>query len=1053
MVQLKQTCIIGCQSEVFTSNNNFSHFKRGNMEIHENKAEQKRLKILDEDEIESIYGRPHFTQEERHNYFTLSQHEKELIQILRSIRSQTYFILQLGYFKAKHLFFTFDLHEVAEDFQYILKEHFNGFMVDDLSPLNRLTNSKQQNLILQLFNYCHCGTNERKQLETKSRMAVTVCSKPIYIFDELMHYLAVNHIVAPGYRFIQDLVGKTITYEQNRLVSTMQNHLEQSHLKDLKQLLEDSSGLYMITQIKHEPRDFSLGEIKREIQRGKQIQLLYFLAQRLLPKLEISSESIKYYASLVEYYSVYKLKRLQEWTVYIYLLCFIYHRYQQVNDNLINTFIYNVRHYIDATKKYAKEQVYECHEENNQDLEKAGQILKLFTDTNIEASTPFHEVQEMAFSILEREKLESVAEQIVIDAKVDATAFQWEYIDKLASQFKIHLRPILLMVEFTSHLAHDPLIEALDFMKQAFSKGKPLSHYPSDAFPIGFLTDRVKHHIYKQETLLVNRYEFLVYRLLRNNLESGDIFCHSSINFQSFEDDLINEQQWQKKEKLIADFGLSNLIKPIKNHLEELEQQLEKCILEVNKRILLGENKYFQIKKIGTHTRWTLKYSRDAECTNHAFFDALKPVELGSVINFVDEQCHFFEAFEHVLGRYTKKDRDDKVLAACLIAWGTNMGLGRMGENSDIPYSSLVAESDNFIRLENLKEANDIVCNAAFKLLAFCYYHIDGVIHSSSDGQKFETRIHTIKSRHSPKYFGLGKGIVPCTLVINHFPANSKNLGANDHESHSVFDILYNNTTNIQPDIHSTDTHGTNEVNFAILHFFGYQFAPRYKDIYKKVTSSFYGFKHPNCYDESFIIKPVRKINVDLITEEWENIQRIILSLALKTTTQSIIIRKLSSHARINKTKRALWEYDNIIKSLYLLDYIDSVQLRKNVQQSLNRGESYHKLHRALSYANFGKLRFKTEQEQNIWGECGRLLANCIIYYNTSILSNLMEYKEKNGDVQGAVLLQGVSPVAWSHINLGGRFEFNNHEKSINMDALIQELAQLHVPQETDTDD
>ena len=55
-------------------------------------------------------------------------------------------------------------------------------------------------------------------------------------------------------------------------------------------------------------------------------------------------------------------------------------------------------------------------------------------------------------------------------------------------------------------------------------------------------------------------------------------------------------------------------------------------------------------------------------------------------------------------------------------------------------------------------------------------------------------------------------------------------------ESHYVFDILFNNTTDIQPEVHSTDTQGTNEVNFAILHLFGYQFAPRYKDIQDKVS-------------------------------------------------------------------------------------------------------------------------------------------------------------------------------------------------------------------------
>ncbi|EOQ09145.1 hypothetical protein IKC_06109 [Bacillus cereus VD184] len=367
------------------------------------------------------------------------------------------------------------------------------------------------------------------------------------------------------------------------------------------------------------------------------------------------------------------------------------------------------------------------------------------------------------------------------------------------------------------------------------------------------------------------------------------------------------------------------------------------------------------------------------------------------------------------------------------------MGLGRMGDISDMNHSTLISTSDNFIRLETLKEANDRVSNATAKLPIFQHYNIDEVIHSSSDGRKTETGIHTINARHSPKYFGLRKGIVSYTMVANHIPVNARIIGANEHESHYVFDILYNNTTDVQPDVHSTDTHGTNEVNFAILHFFGYQFAPRYKDIHDKVSKSLYGFKHPSQYDD-VLIKPVRKINMNLIIEEWENIQRIMLSLALKSTTQSIIVRKLSSYARKNKTKRALWEYDNIIKSLYFLQYIDSPPLRRNVQKALNRGESYHQLCKVVSYANFGKLRFKTEQDQQIWGECSRLIANCIIYYNASILSNMLAYREENG--KNSDMLKRISPVAWQHINLYGPYEFHSNQEMINMDEIIQELAQ-----------
>src|SRR5262249_8091816 len=145
-----------------------------------------------------------------------------------------------------------------------------------------------------------------------------------------------------------------------------------------------------------------------------------------------------------------------------------------------------------------------------------------------------------------------------------------------------------------------------------------------------------------------------------------------------------------------------------------------------------------------------------------------------------------------------------------------------------------------------------------------------------------------------PKYFGLKKGVVSYSLVANHVPVNAKIIGANDHESHYVFDILFNNTSDIQPEVHSTDTHGTNAVNFALLHLFGYQFAPRYRDFYAPGPPCFSGSHPPSQYDDEMILKPRRKLNPELIAEEWDNIQRIMVSLALKTTTQNIIVRKLS---------------------------------------------------------------------------------------------------------------------------------------------------------------
>ena len=60
----------------------------------------------------------------------------------------------------------------------------------------------------------------------------------------------------------------------------------------------------------------------------------------------------------------------------------------------------------------------------------------------------------------------------------------------------------------------------------------------------------------------------------------------------------------------------------------------------------------------------------------------------------------------------------------------------------------------------------------------------------------------TFNARQSPKYFGLDKGVSACTLVANHVPINARVIGTHEHESHFVFDLLFNNTSEIQPTRH-----------------------------------------------------------------------------------------------------------------------------------------------------------------------------------------------------------------------------------------------------------
>ncbi len=143
-----------------------------------------------------------------------------------------------------------------------------------------------------------------------------------------------------------------------------------------------------------------------------------------------------------------------------------------------------------------------------------------------------------------------------------------------------------------------------------------------------------------------------------------------------------------------------------------------------------------------------------------------------------------------------------------------------------------------------------------------------------------------------------------------------------------------------------------------------------------------------------------------------------------------------------------MWEFDNIIKSIYILNYIDRLIIRQGVQKALNRGEAYHKLKRAVFHAHQGKFRVKTELEQNIWNECARFITNNIIYYQAYILSALLTQKEKAGRKEEADLIKRISPIAWQNVNLLGRFEFHRQQSVVNIDEMISLFEQKIVWQQ-----
>ena len=994
----------------------------------------RRLSILTSDEIQVLFGVPCLAPDERNTVFSLDPAETRAFESLRIFSSKLLFLLQLGYFKVSHQFFVFSWQAVSADRDYLLARYFPQATRPEVMP-SKNTRLSQQKMILHCQRYRGFGQAEHRFLSDKARHLSKIHAQPRFLLTELFRILETERITVPGYSTFQNIISLATTEEQRRLNACIDQQVPESTKHALNELLTVDGSFYQLTALKKRAKDFRLNQIRQEIQKHASSGPLYEFSRGFLPTLEVSNENIRYYASLAEYYPVHRLQHMPATQAQLYLLCFIAHCFEQISDNLITSFIHQVTTTTQEAYQISEQQFSDYNLEHRQQLQQTGIIVGLFVDESIDDSLPFREVKKRAFEIIDEDHIKKMVDYLA-GKKLNRLHYEWSHIRELSRKIAINIRPLFMAIDFKSTLENDPIIDLVTRLKAAYRSGKSsLSHELLERFNRA-IPKRVKPWIAHP-----SHYEFFVYQQLKTGLDAGDIYYSGSTRYKSFDEDLISKEDLSAKKYMLESLDFPLLNTPIAQRLANLKTTLEQRYQSVNTNILEGNNPHLKLTHKKDEIHWTLPYKKQADTINNPFYEQLPKVGIISILQYVNEQCGFMEAFEHIQPRYAKSQADWANVTACIISYGERIGLSAMADISDIRVHLLRTTAKNHMRLENTRKANDIVANAIAELPIFEYYNLDiGTLHASADGQKFEAQRATFKARYSKKYFGLNKGLVNYSLVINHVPVNAKLIGANEHESHYAFDIVFNNTSEIDPDVISVDMAGTNQVNFVLLETFGRTWAPRYTHIDRKATT-LVGFNPPGHYPSNYLVKPSRQINETLILNESENLHRIFASMALKSTTQSTIVRKLSSYARRNRTKKALWELDNICMSLYVLEYIDDLTLRRNVQRALNRGESYHQLQRAITHPNGGKFRGSTEYEIALESDCSRLIANVIIFYNALMLSKLLAKLELEGKEKEAELVKRLSPVAWRHTNLFGRFEFLSDLAMSDLDEMVANIS------------
>jgi len=989
----------------------------------------KRLSILLDSEINELYSPPCLTSEQRRHYFSLNDIELESFNRLKNRYSQLYFVMLLGYFKIKPVILNFTFSQVKDDFKFVASEYFpdNKFKQQNLS---RSQKSRIYNRIFNINNYNSFSREISHQLQEKAIEIGAINIESRYIFDECIDYLSRSKTAIPSYSQLQRIISTAVNTERQKIISLIEGNIPKT-LSSFLDALFESGATIMLSEVRQSAKNFDHSEINKELIIFNHLKPYIDNINSLIAKLTLSLKNFEYYASLVDYYTVTKLQRFDVTTRQLYSLCYLQLRYRNINEHLADAFIYHCRKLREKAKDYAKEAAFNEWNNASENISKAAGILRLFIDNTIDTKQPFSKIKNKVFKVISPDEIESLC-LYLSDEKRSIDYYIWEFYDQQSEWIAETLRPLFLALEFQSSETTYALVAQIENSQQDCSELGEFKKADRRLIKPG-----KQSYLLQEDNVNLNRFEILLYLLIQTKL-NGQLFIPNTLKYRHLSDDLVNDKDWKQKSKLIKSSQLKRLSMQPKQLMTSLEKELADKIDHVGSRIQSGDNKTVIMRSRSGNTKWRLPYKGVGSILNNPFFEQLKQVHVSDLLRFVNQEISFLKAFEHVRNPQSNNTSINNNLIASLIANGTNYGLYRMAHISDRSYEQLRHTQANYIRLETLNHANDIISNAIAKLPIFEHYNIqDSALHASVDGQKFECRMNTFKTRYSSKYFGTNKGVSAMTLVANHVPINARVIGANEHESHYIFDLLFNNTSEIKPDVLSTDTHGANHVNFALLDLFGYTFAPRYAQFSRVIEELFTIDNHEN----KSLLTLKKPIKFALIIKEWETIQRITISLQKKTTTQAAIVRKLSTYSKKHPLLQALTEYDRLIKSMYILEYIDDASLRSYVQRALNRGEAYHQLRRTVASVNGNRFRGGSDSEIDLWNECARLLTNAIIYFNSLILSRLLGHYDRQKDVKHLELVKQVSPVAWVNINLNGTYSFSFGENMLNMDEVISPLT------------
>jgi len=1010
-----------------------------------------RMKIFNTLEEEAFESPPLFNSAERKRFFSLPLLLEDSMVNLRTPINKVCFLVVAGYFKARRKFFARQFHQT--DIEYVARQIGVDPSEVFIESYSKETYARHQRAILSYFGYSPFDAAAKTLITNEIAALIRVQFRPKLVLLEIIQVLTVKKIAIPSYNVLADLIVAALNRHQRSLSEIIEACLTENQRTNLDTLLEKepSNGTeegwrYRLTLLKKSYQSTRPAKIRANLADLDTVQTLYLDLMPVVQRLNLSYESIRYYAYSVIKAQIPQVSRRADEDRFLHLIAFIVYQTFKLNDLLIDTLLSAVQATVNAAEKEQKEVYFRERDQRNQSfatlVEQFRQNVQetLSAIRTIVADAKLNDSQKVVLidSVLnEKSAKPAQVEQQIDEFKQSAVKIQqgqdyFALLETRSLKLQHRVADIVRQVQFAPNCSKPALWAALCHYQQ--KEGNV-----DKSAPVDFLAEDQRAALTAADgKFRVSLYKALFFVEVAEAIKSGALNLLHSEKFRSLDEYMIQKADWEANRAEYLQRAQLEGFADCKATLKALEKELDARYKETNQNLIDGKNPYLTIRADGSFHVSTPK-QEEVECLSlGTFFPERKYISMLEMLATVDHATHFLDEFEHWQIKYQRARPPKKILFAGIIGYGCDIGHRKLAQISkQIDDSELDNAVNWYFSLQNVQGANDRILRFIDRMsLPNIYRNQSDLLHTSSDGQKINVAVDSLNANYSFKYLGKDKGASAVTFIdMRDLMWHSMVISSAEREAPYVIDGLMHNDV-IKSDIHSTDTHGYSEVIFASTYLLGFEFAPRIKGVGRQ---QLYAFKHRKHYEEQgYLLLPDHYIRENQFEDQWDDVLRFIATIRLKVTTASQLFKRLNSYSKQHPLYRALKEFGKIPKSLFILKYCDILEFRQAIEKQLNKVESSNKFSKAVSFGHSSEFMQSEKEDQEIAEACRRLIKNAAVCWNYLYLSQ--ELATEKNEKRRAELIEAIcngSVATWKHFNLHGEFDFSDERMVDSMGLAV----------------